>query len=90
MATSGSGASTFIVTIRPAASSGVVVGSTMRTAAESPTVAGASPRTASTAAAFVFLDPRTPEFLIPKIPEPSSVFDIFKVSSSIALFEMSK
>ena len=65
MATSSSGASINGVTIRPPASSEVVVGATLRATAESPTVAGSTPRSAAANAAFVFLDPRTPEFLIP-------------------------
>ena len=43
-------------TIRPTASTEVVVGASMRGTAESPTVGGATPRTATAAAAFVFLD----------------------------------
>ena len=98
MATFGSGASINGVTIRPPASTEVVVGAAIRsaasagevvgasvcTAAKSPTVTGLIPRTATTTTVFVFSDPYQ------KGPDPLSVFDIFLVSSSFALFEMSK
>ena len=64
VATSSSGASIFIVTIRPTVSPEVVVGTALRSTAKSPTVAGAAPWSATATTEFVSSD------LFPKIPDP--------------------
>ena len=82
MATFGSGASIFSVAIRTTASAKVVLGATMQSTAKFLTVKRRSPHSVATPTVSVFSD------LYPKTLDPFSVFDIFRVSSSIVFFEV--